>query len=237
MAPRRSDAGRFEGFPPEAVRFLAELEKHNGRPWFQANKGRYEEFIRGPAIRFIEAMAPLLERISPFVYADPSPQGGSLMRIYRDTRFSPDKQPYKTNVGIQFRHERGDDVHAPGLYFHIDPKEFFLACGMWHPAAEALEAIRIRIAGRPDAWRKARDDKTFLRVWGGVTGDRLKRPPRGFDVGLAYIEDIKLKDFLGVVDLPRPLMHSPKLPQTVAKTFAAGSPLMKFLCDSLALPY
>jgi uncharacterized protein (TIGR02453 family) len=227
----------FDGFPRDAVRFLAELAKNNNRPWFQANKARYEQSVRGPAVAFIEAMSPLLERVSPFMFADPSPSGGSLMRIYRDTRFSSGKEPYKTNIGIQFRHERGEDVHAPGLYFHIDAKEFFLACGMWKPPADALAAIRTRIAEHPDEWLKARDGRAFVKVWGGVTGDRLKRPPRGFDPDGPCIEDIKLKDFLGAVDMPRPQMHSGGLPARVAKAFAAGKPLMKFLCEALGLPY
>jgi len=227
----------FEGFPRDVVRFLAELEKNNDRPWFQANKSRYEQSVRTPALAFIEVMAARLERISPHIDADPSPHGGSLMRIYRDTRFGGDKQPYKTNIGIQFRHERGDDMHAPGFYFHIDPKEFFVACGIWRPESDVLAAVRMRIAERPDEWHKARDNRAFVKAWGGVTGDRLKRPPRGFDVGHPCIGDIKLKDFLGVADLPRRQMTSAKLPDRVARIFAAGSPLMKFLCDALALPY
>ena len=227
----------FEGFPADAVKFLADLARNNNRAWFQANKGRYERSVRGPALAFIEAMAGPLEKVSRHIYADPSPAGGSLMRIYRDTRFSPDKTPYKTNIGIQFRHERGDDVHAPGLYFHIDPKECFLACGMWRPPAEALATIRARIAEHPDLWQAARDNKTFVKTWGGVTGETLQRPPRGFDPGHPCIEDIKRKDFLGVLDLPRADTFSPRLPGQVAKAFAAGTPLMKFLCDSLALPY
>jgi len=227
----------FNGFPADAVRFLAELARSNNRVWFQANKDRYEQSIRGPALAFIEAMAGPLERVSRHIYADPSPTGGSLMRIYRDTRFSPDKTPYKTNIGIQFRHERGDDVHAPGLYFHIDPKECFLACGMWRPPADALAAIRARIAEHPDIWLAARDNKAFVKVWGRVSGETLKRPPRGFDLDHPCIEDIKRKDFLGVLDLPRADMSLPKLPNQVAKAFAAGTPLMKFLCDALGLPY
>jgi len=227
----------FNGFPPDAAAFLAELARGNNRVWFQANKDRYERSVRGPAIAFIEAMAGPLERVSRHIYADPSPTGGSLMRIYRDTRFSPDKTPYKTNIGIQFRHERCDDVHAPGLYFHIDPKECFLACGMWRPPADALAAIRARIAEHPDIWLAARDNKAFVKTWGRVTGDALKRPPRGFDLDHPCIEDIKRKDFLGVLDLPRADTFSPKLPNQVAKAFAAGTPLMKFLCDALGLPY
>ena len=227
----------FDGFPADAVRFLAELARGNNRVWFQANKDRYEQSVRGPALAFIEAMTGPLERVSRHIYADPSPTGGSLMRIYRDTRFSPDKTPYKTNIGIQFRHERGDDVHAPGLYFHIEPKECFLACGMWRPPADALAAIRARIAEHPDIWLAARDNKAFVKAWGSVTGETLKRLLRGFDLDHPCIEDIKRKDFLGVLDLPRADTSSPKLPNQVAKAFAAGTPLMKFLCDALGLPY
>lgn len=227
----------FEGFPADTARFLAELAGNNNRDWFHTNKDRYERSVRGPALAFIKAMAGPLERVSRHIYPDPSPNGGSLMRIYRDTRFSPDKTPYKTNIGIQFRHERCDDVHAPGLYFHVAPKEFFLACGMWRPPADALAAIRTRIAEHPDVWLAARDNKAFKRVWGSLTGDTLKRPPRGFDADHPCIDDIKRKDFLGVIDLPRADLRSPRLPAQTAKAFAAAESLMKFLCDALALPY
>ncbi len=105
----------FQGFPADTVRFLSGLASNNNRDWFRANKARYERSVRGPALAFIEAMAGPLERVSRHIYADPSPSGGSRMRIYRDTRFSPDKSPYKTNIGIQFRHERCDDIHASNL--------------------------------------------------------------------------------------------------------------------------
>jgi uncharacterized protein (TIGR02453 family) len=227
----------FEGFPADTVKFLAELAANNNREWFQANKDRYERSVRAPAIAFIEAMARPLERVSRHIYVDPSPVGGSLMRIYRDTRFSPDKAPYKTNIGIQFRHERGEDAHAPALYLHIEPKEFFLACGMWRPPAEALAAIRARIVEHPDIWTAVRDERKFNRVWGPVTGESLTRLPRGYDPNGPCVEDLKRKEFLGVLDLPRGLITSPRLPAEAAKAFAAARSLMKFLCDALALPY
>lgn len=227
----------FTGFPDDAVKYLKQLEKNNNRPWFQASKSRYEQSVRGPAIAFIEAMAAPLEKISRHFYADPSPIGGSLMRIYRDTRFSSDKQPYKTNIGIQFRHVRAGDVHAPGYYLHIDANEFFLACGVWKPDSPALSAIRTHIVEWPDKWQAIGQDRQFKKVWGAVTGDRLKKPPRGFDADNPCIEDVKLKDFLGVADLPRQDILSPGLVSAAAKAFAAASPLMKFLCDALALPF
>ena len=96
-----------------------------------------------------------LEKISPHFRADARPSGGSLFRIYRDTRFSKDKSPYKTNVGIHFRHERAKDAHAPGFYLHIGPDEVFAGGGMWHPDTQAATRIREAIVADPDRWRRA----------------------------------------------------------------------------------
>src|SRR5882672_12210854 len=103
-------------FDRETLRFLADLAAHNDRPWFEANKHRYEAHCMEPALAFIEAMAPAIAKISRHFVVAPKRAGGSLMRIYRDTRFARDKAPYKTNIGVQFRHERAKDVHAPGFY-------------------------------------------------------------------------------------------------------------------------
>src|ERR687888_1974338 len=142
-------------FGPGLFSFLADLRANNNREWFAANKDRYEEHLLEPALDFIEAFAPRLEKISPHFRADPRPSGGSLFRIYRDTRFSKDKTPYKTNVGIHFRHERAKDANAPGYYLHIGPGEVFAGGGIWHPDTEAATRIREAIAADPTRWRRA----------------------------------------------------------------------------------
>ena len=111
---------KFTGFPPGTLRFLRELERNNDREWFAVNKPRYEALVREPALDFIATMGPKLLSISDHFVALPKKTGGSLMRVYRDTRFGKDKTPYKTNIGIQFRHEVAKDIHAPGYYLHID---------------------------------------------------------------------------------------------------------------------
>ena len=123
----------IRGFQPTIFQFLEELADNNNRPWFQENKRRYEREVLEPCLAFIRAFGPRLKKISRFFVASDRRIGGSLMRVYRDTRFAKDKTPYKTNVGIQFRHEFGRDVHAPGFYVHIAPDECFLAVGVWRP--------------------------------------------------------------------------------------------------------
>ena len=106
-------------FTIQTFRFLKDLKENNSRPWFHENKGRYEEHVKEPALRFIEDLDPLLQKVSPHFMATPR----SLFRIHRDTRFSKDKSPYKTHTGIQFRHEASKDAHAPGFYLHLQPGE------------------------------------------------------------------------------------------------------------------
>ena len=97
-------------FTPALFAFMRDLREHNDRDWFKANKQRYEEDVREPAFAFISDFAGHLQKIAPHFVADPGPSGGSLFRIYRDTRFSKDKTPYKTHTGIHFRHEKAKDV-------------------------------------------------------------------------------------------------------------------------------
>jgi uncharacterized protein (DUF2461 family) len=131
--------------PRDVFVFLAELRRHNNREWFNANKDRYLAEVRDPIVAFIASLTPGLGRISRNISVDPRPSGGSLMRIYRDTRFSRDKTPYKTNVGIHFGLKAPRDVEAPGYYLHLAPGEVFMGAGIWHPGADTLRAVRTAI--------------------------------------------------------------------------------------------
>src|SRR5712691_13432329 len=125
-------------FSPELFDFLLELRENNTREWFQSNKDRYEEVVRDPFIRFIADFGPRLQQISPQLVADPRPMGGSLFRIYRDTRFAKDKSPYKTAASAHFSHLMRKDVHAPGFYVHLEPGSSFAGSGLWHPEPVTL---------------------------------------------------------------------------------------------------
>jgi uncharacterized protein (TIGR02453 family) len=223
-------------FTNAVFRFLKDLEANNTREWFALNKGRYESAIKEPAFRFITDFGGYLGKISDHFRADPRPVGGSMFRIYRDTRFSKDKSPYKTAVGIQFRHELGKDAHAPGFYLHIEPGSCFVALGCWHPDSAGLLKIREAIAEDPKTWRRVSAGKRFRETF-ALEGDRLKRPPRGFDPEHPAIEDLKRKDFIAVTQVSQSFVASPDLLRELAKTYRAGAPLMRFLCEALDVPY
>jgi len=226
----------FQGFQPTIFQFLEELADNNNRPWFQENKWRYDREVLEPCLAFIRAFRPRLKRISPFFVASDRRVGGSLMRVYRDIRFSKDKRPYKTNVGIQFRHEFGRDVHAPGFYVHIAPDECFLAVGVWRPDRESLGRIRQAIADEGDRWRRAIRDRKFRKCF-EPAGSRLKRPPRGFPADHPLIEDLKRTDLLGLCDLSEQDVLDEAFLDRVATTFAAGRPFMRFLCEAIKVPF
>jgi uncharacterized protein (TIGR02453 family) len=223
-------------FGPELFSFLADLRANNDRDWFAANKHRYEEHVLEPALAFIDAFAPRLEKISPHFRADARPSGGSLFRIYRDTRFSKDKSPYKTNLGIHFRHERAKDVHAPGYYLHIGPGEVFAGGGMWHPDTAAATRIREAIVEEPERWRRATRGGAFAKRL-RLGGDSLKRVPPWADAEHPFADDLKRKDFFGSTRLSEDDVVAPGFVDEYARICHAAAPLMQFLCDALEVPY
>src|SRR4051812_4476194 len=163
-------------FSPELFAFLRDLAANNGREWFAANKPRYVAEVQEPALAFIEDVGVRLPEVSRNLVADPRTVGGSLFRIYRDVRFSKDKAPYKTHVGIQFRHEQARDAHAPGIYLHLEPGSVFMACGTWRPDGDTLHATRPATAPPRGRGQAIVDDPPFARRF-RLGGEALKRPP------------------------------------------------------------
>jgi uncharacterized protein (TIGR02453 family) len=226
----------FARFQPTLFEFLEQLADNNNRPWFLENKSRYEREVLGPAMDFIRAFQPRLKRISSSFVASDRRVGGSLMRVYRDTRFAKGGEPYKTNVGIQFRHEQGRDIHAPGFYVHIAPSECFLAVGLWRPEADVLAQVRRAIVEWPDRWRRASRDRKFQERF-ALDGNSLKRPPRGFPADHAWIEDLKRTDFIAVEGLEERDVLDKKFLDRVATSFTVARPFMRFLCNAQKVPF
>ena len=229
-------APRYVGFDKASIAFLEQLAANNNREWFKENKARYDEQVLDVALRFIQSMQDPLGEFAPQFTAIPQRVGGSLMRVYRDTRFSKNKLPYKTNIGIQFRHQRAKDVHSPGYYVHIDPERVFLGVGMWRPDADSLRAIRERIVAKPSEWKSALLDAKFRRHF-ELGGESLTRAPRGFDKDHELIEDIKRTSFIAVRDLDVEDSLTPQFQRKVETSFAAATPFMTFLCKAVKVPF
>jgi uncharacterized protein (TIGR02453 family) len=220
-------------FTPALFEFLKTLEAHNDRDWFAAHRAAYEQHCKAPAVAFVQAIAPRLQRISRSFVTDPR---RVLFRIHRDTRFSADKSPYKTHVGLQFRHASGQDAHAPGFYVHLEPGDVFVGLGMWHPEPATAAAVREAIAADPKAWARASAGpkvRGVLEPW----GESLKRPPRGFAADHPCLEDLKRKDFVLGRSLDERAAVKPGFLDAVLEAFERGAPYMAFLCKAVGASF
>ncbi len=223
-------------FTPATFRFLRDLAANNNRAWFAANKARYEDVLRQPFLRLIADLQAPLAKISAHYRADPRPQGGSLFRIHRDTRFRSDKTPYKTWGGARFSHERSREVEAPSFYLHIQPRDCFAGGGLWHPEPPTLKRIRAFLADNPAAWKQAVHTPAFRRRF-EFWGESLSRPPRGFDPEHELIEDLKRRNFAAGAGIPDAVVTSDELLPTVIETFRRIAPMIDYLCAALDLEF
>lgn len=219
--------------------FLKELEANNNKEWWESNKERYITTIREPALDFVEDFGESLKKISPHFTADTRINGGSLMRPYRDVRFSKDKTPYKTNVGIQFRHDRGKDVHAPGFYVHLEAGENFAGVGLWSPETKVAREIRQAINDDAARWKKVAHSKTFTDSWsiGDHEADYLKRVPKEFDPEHPFPDDLRLKSFTAGNRMTQASVTSDRFGDDLLGLFKKASGYTNFLCDAIGVPF
>ncbi|SFK83502.1 DUF2461 domain-containing protein [Rhodanobacter glycinis] len=223
-------------FSPASFRFLRALDRNNSRDWFQAHKSDYERHVREPFLELIADMQAPLAKISPHYRADPRKNGGSLYRIYRDTRYSNNKLPYKPWQGSRFFHERRREIPAPSFYLHIQPGDCFIGGGMWHPEPDALKHIRAFLADNPEAWKRATRSKAFrdrFTLW----GDSLVRPPRGYDPEHELIDDLKRKDFAAGESIDEALACSAELLPRTVESFKRIAPMIDYLCAAQELEF
>ncbi len=240
---RLSKAGRMttpstkrRSFTKDTFDFLSELAANNERPWFDANRTRYENHVKEPALDFIEEFRPSLHSVSPHFEANARANGGSLFRIHRDTRFSNDKTPYKPNTGVHFRHERAQDAHAPGFYLHLQPRRCFAGAGLWHPQPAMAQIVRCYIDEHRDEWLAVTRRPPFTDRF-SLTGDALVRPPKGFAKDDPLIEDLKRKDFIAITSLTHKEVTAATFRDDFAQLCRDTAPFMKFLCAALDIPF
>lgn len=218
-------------FSADFFRFLKDLKANNNRDWFQANKERYEKSVRDPFLEFLTDLGPQLKKIAPHYVVDARPVGGSMMRIYRDIRFSKDKSPYKTNIAAHFGHVKGKE-QAPAFYLHLQPGECGIGGGLWQPEPPALKKVRDAIVAEPKKWQKVTSEKE-LRSACGFVGESLKRPPPGYDAAHPLIEDLKRKDFAMNHPLSEKEVTSAAFMDTAVEALRATKPFLAFLADAV----
>ena len=219
---------------PELFDFLRKLKVNNDREWFKENRVRYQTYVQEPLLQFIREFDFRLRAISPQFLADARKNGGSLFRIYRDIRFSKDKSPYKTAGAVQFRHRDWKDAHAPCFYLHLEPAGSFLAMGIWRPDLQTLNKLRQGIVRQPDRWRSITGAPGFRSRF-VLSGDRLKRPPKGFPPDHPLIEDLKWRDYVVSRELTEDEVQMPSFIDDFAADCSLGAPFVRFLTESLGL--
>lgn len=223
-------------FTPATFKFLRALARNNNREWFLKHKAEYEREVRDPFLQLITDVQAPLAKISAHYRADPRKNGGSLFRIYRDTRFSGDKEPYKPWASARFFHERRHEIPAPSFYVHIKPGDCFVGGGMWHPESDALKRIRAFLADNPAAWKRATQSKAFkerFTFW----GESLTRPPRGFDPEHELMDDLKRKDFAAGEGFEESLACSTELLPYMMDGYKRIAPMIDYLCASQELDF
>ena len=178
----------FSGFPDGAVRFLSDLAMNNKKAWFEAHRNDYDRFIVDPAKAFTEAMGERLTAYAPGIVAEPR-VNGSIFRIYRDVRFSKDKRPYKTHLGIFMWEGGGRKMECPGFYFHLEPPNLLLGGGIHIFSKTLLHEYR-RSVVHPKHGSDLSEAVVSVSKCLKIGGRHYKRTPRGYD------SDHLLSDFL-----------------------------------------
>ena len=213
-------------FPAETLRFLRALKRNNRREWFEAHRGDYEAYVRQPMTAIVERLAVDLRAFAPELVASPKV---SMYRIYRDTRFSENKTPYKTHIAAVFP-TRGLAKHeGAGTYFHVSPDEVWIGGGMYMPQPPQLVAVREHIAGHVKQLRAIVESPGFRRHLGELGGDRLSRVPRGFSRDHPAAEYLKFKHFVAGAEFPPAFASSPAFYKTLLTVFRQVVPLARFL--------
>jgi uncharacterized protein (TIGR02453 family) len=218
-------------FGPDALTFLRGLKRNNRREWFQPRKERYETLVRQPMMAIVERLADDLRPFAPEVIADPK---SAIYRIYRDTRFSSDKTPYKTHIAASFPWRGLPRHEGAGLYFHVSPAEVWIGGGMYAPQSAQLHLVRQHIASNPQRLRSIVESAGFKRAVGALEGERLTRVPRGFPRDHEAADWLRFRQFLAGREMPSRVATSARFYATILETFRVVVPLIRFLNEPLA---
>jgi uncharacterized protein (TIGR02453 family) len=217
---------KFDGFPPDTLKFLRKLRKNNNREWFQANRQTYEKCVKAPMVEVVTVLGDALQAFAPEMVVDPKKV---MYRINRDTRFSPDKTPYKTHVAALFYPRTLCKGNSAALYFHLEPAEVLIAGGIYMPGSAELRAIRTHVAASWEEFGRIVENRTFAKEFGKLQGEKLTRAPQGFPADHPGVEYLKYKQYIVWMTEPAALAESAQLVPRILTAFAAMMPLVRFL--------
>lgn len=225
-------AARFPGFPKQGLTFLQELKENNDREWFTPRKAIFDESVKGPMVALVEALNSELASFAPEYLTEPA---RAVYRIYRDTRFSNDKTPYKTHIAANL-HKQGADKHAAGgYYFSVGADQVEIAAGVYMPGPEELLRLRQHISRNFEEFSKLAGDKTVIKLMGALQGDSLSRPPKGFSAEDPALEWIKKKQwYYYKTDMDLEIALTPKFLPELVKRLKAVAPMVTFFNRGLA---
>lgn len=220
----------FPGFPPEARTFFEELERNNNREWFQPRKERFEQFVKAPMLELVSVVNQGLERGLSDYTTEPKK---AMLRIYRDTRFSADKTPYKTHMAASFSRRGLGEMGASGLFFSVNHKRIELAGGVYDPRPETLLAIRNHLAATHMQFRKAIQRPKLRKLMGELKGEELTRAPKGFQPDDPALDLIKKKRWVFHVMLSASLLTTAELAPEIIARFRIMQPVLDHLDQPL----
>lgn len=221
----------FAGFPPEAIAFFRSLKKNNKREWFQPRKHIYDEKVKAPMLELVGALMRRLDRFSPSYVGDPAK---AIYRIYRDTRFSKDKTPYKTHIAAVFTSRELGKHAGAGFYFSVSADEIEVAGGVYMPPVDHLRAIRAYMADNHAEFRKIIAGARLRRLLSDLDGESLSRVPKGFPPDHPAADLLRRKQYLLWKNLDASIATTPKLLTEVASRFEAMAPFIEFLNRPIA---
>lgn len=230
LAERRQPKAksRFPGFSPEAVAFLRGLERNNKREWFQPHKAVYEQQVRAPLESLVHCINAELAEFAPRLV---TPAQKAVFRIYRDTRFSKDKRPYKTHIAATFYLQSLGKAAGPCFYFHFTPKELLIFAGVYMPERGELMAIRNLLSERHQEFRELMRARQLRNLMSDLQGDQLSRVPKGFPKEHPAEDLIRRKQWFVETTLDGKLVTSTRMLPEIVSRFRAAAPMIEFLAQ------
>ena len=217
---------RFPGFPPETQQFFKGLARHNNRDWFQPRKLLFEEKVKQPMRALVEALNDGMNSFAPEYATDPAK---AIYRIYRDTRFSKDKTPYKDHIAASFFRSGTGPHKYGGYYVHVSHKEVAVGGGVYMPEPDVLLAIRRHIADHHVKLRKILAAPAVKRTLGAMWGEQLSRVPKGFAATHPAADLLRFKSFILYVNLDPAIALTPQFFTEVLTRFRTMKPFLDFL--------